>query len=92
MCVALVLSFKGSQFALASPIGEHIHGTVTSGLSGLASMIWSLKDTPEPGSLFLLGGVLFSLALFISWKSSRSAKQYGDAAMVQVERQKSDSH
>jgi hypothetical protein len=89
---ALVLTLNVAQFAIASPLGEHFNSNAASGLNFLGAMIVSLWDTPEPGSLFVLGGVLFSLALVVFWKAAKSSKEYGDAAMVRVEQPKSDSN
>jgi hypothetical protein len=91
VCIALVLMFKEAQLAIASPLGERFNSKATSTLSDLGAFVWSLKDTPEPGSLFVLGGVLFSLALVVFWKAAKNSKEYGDPSLVRVEHHKSDS-
>jgi len=75
LCVALVMTFMETGTAVASPLADHLNQTVASSL-GLGAIAISLKGTPEPGSLFLLGGVLFSLAIGVFLKSAKSSKEF----------------
>ncbi len=44
-------------------------------LGGFGAIALNLWETPEPGSLFLLGGVLLGLAMLVLWKAARSSKE-----------------
>ena len=76
VCVALVVMFIEVAKVVASPMGQHLGGKLGSNLGSFGAIILSLKDTPEPSSLFLLGAVLFSLAFVVFWKSAKSSKEY----------------
>lgn len=76
VCFALVVMFMEASTALASPLGEHLHSKFTSNVDSLAAFAISLIDAPEPGSLFILGGVLLVLALFVAGKAAKSTKQF----------------
>jgi hypothetical protein len=43
---------------------------------GLGGMVVTLKSTPEPSSLFLLGGVLAGMALLVFWKAAKAPKEF----------------
>ena len=75
LCVALVVMLMEVSKVLASPLGQHLNSKIGTSFSGLGAMVLNLKSTPEPGSLFLLGAVLFSLAFVVFWKAAKSSKQ-----------------
>ena len=72
LCVALVVVLMEVSSVLASPLSQHFNSKIG---TSFGSMVLNLKSTPEPGSLFLLGSVLFGLAFFVFWKSAKSSKQ-----------------
>ena len=74
--IALLLMFVEASTVLASPFGQHLTRNVSTDFSDILAFALSLRIAPEPGSLFILGTVLFSLALFVFWKAAKSSKQY----------------
>lgn len=74
--VALVAMFTAVPLVLASSVGEHLNVGWSQNLDDLATLLVVLQRMPEPRSLFVLGGVLFSLALFVFWKAARSSKEF----------------
>jgi hypothetical protein len=59
--------------ALGYSIGYYFNNKVAHGLGG---MVGSLRSTPEPSSLFLLGGVLAGMALLVFWKAAKAPKEF----------------
>jgi PEP-CTERM motif len=75
-CFALVVMFMEVSTVLASPLGQHINRKITSNFGDLVAFALSLKEAPEPGSLFMLGAVLLGLALFVFWKAAKKPKEF----------------
>ena len=74
--VALVAMFTAVPLVLASSVGQHFNVGLSQNLDDLAALLVVLQRMPEPRSLFVLGGVLFSLALFVFWKAAKSSKEF----------------
>jgi hypothetical protein len=58
----------------SNPAGKssfRIENGISRGSISLVGMITTLAETPEPGSLFLLGTGLLGLALALFWKSAK---------------------
>lgn len=75
-CFALVVMFTGVSSVLASPLGQHLDHKISTDVGSVLALAFSLKNTPEPGSLFVLGTVLLSLAGFVFWKAAKSSKNF----------------
>ncbi len=73
--VALVAMFTAVPLVLASSMSEHLNTGIPKDLGSLGLAILAVLRMPEPRSLFILGGVLFSLALFVFWKAAKSSKE-----------------
>lgn len=67
--------FMAVPLVLASSMSQHFNPDVTKDFGSFGLAIVALLRMPEPRSLFLLGGVLFSLALFVFWKAAKSSNQ-----------------
>lgn len=72
---ALVAMFTAVPLVLASSVSQHLNSGVSKDIDSLGLAIVALLRIPEPRSLFMLGGVLFSLALFVFWKAAKSSKE-----------------
>jgi hypothetical protein len=75
-CFALVVMFMEVSTVLASPLGQHLDHKISTDFGSVLALALSLKNAPEPGSLFVLGTVLLSLAGFVFWKAAKSSKEY----------------
>lgn len=73
--VALVAMFTAVPLVLASSVSQHLNVEMSKDIGSLGMAIAALMRMPEPRSLFMLGGVLFSLALFVFWKAAKSSKE-----------------
>jgi hypothetical protein len=59
------------SFYFADKGNYHANNEITKGANELVATAITLTETPEPGSLFLLGTGLLLLALVLFWKSAK---------------------
>jgi hypothetical protein len=65
---------RDGHFYFIDKSGYHLDNEISKGNGTLVGVITTLTETPEPGSLFLLGTGLLCMALVLFWRSARSPK------------------